>query len=368
MLGSADHAAYAVRLRPPARVRTLYTKTASHTEWVTAAAHLPDGRVATGGQDGAIWLWAAAGEGQLGAASSSASARDAAAQAKLEGHAAPISQLEAVPGSAAPCLVSASYDKRLLVWHCGGSGVGGSGGSRARSQASTVHQQLALAGHRAPVLHLRTAPGGLAASGDRDGAVLRWDLAAGAALGQPLPAHKGHCTALAWWTADDGCSAHVGTAGSDSHLLLSGGQDGCVRLWDCRQAAALAQAAAHVGPAGRGAVGSLAAGLPGGAAPLVASAGADCMLRGLDSRCGLAPAWSIRLPDFPYAMCAAGALLLVGCSDGSVIAVEAASGEQRWVMAVGRSAVRTLHAHATSGQLVAGCDDGSFAVCEAASL
>ena len=42
------------------------------------------------------------------------------------------------------------------------------------------------------------------------------------------------------------------------------------------------------------------------------------------------------------AMCAAGALLLVGCSDGSVIAVEAASGEQRWVMAVAAPVIGSL--------------------------
>ncbi|KAL4422914.1 hypothetical protein ABPG75_009111 [Micractinium tetrahymenae] len=364
VLGSADHAAYAVRLRPPTRGRTLYTRAAGHKDWVTAAAHLPDGRVATGGQDAAIWLWPAACEGRRGATASVAAA--GAGPLQLAGHAAPVSQLEAVPGAAAPALVSASYDKRLLVWHCGSSTSIGAGGSRGGGRAGTAHQQLALAGHRAPVLQLHVAPGGLAASGDRDGALLRWDLTAGSALGPPLPAHKGHCTALEWWDAGHGCSSS--SSNSCGPLLLSGGQDGCVRLWDWRQAAALAQAAAHAGPVGSGAVGSLAAGLPGGAAHLVASAGADCMLRGLDSRRGLATAWSSQLPNFPYSMTMAGTLLLLGCGDGSVTAVDAASGERRWVLAVAGSAVRTLHADPGGGQLVAGCDDGSVAVYEAPRL
>ena len=320
VLGAADHAAHVLCVRRGVRTRTLHTKTSGHKEWVTAVAHLLDGRVATGGQDSAVWLWPAGG-----------TSGRTAQPTLLDGHAGPVSQLAAVPAAGATgALLSAGYDKRLLLWACG------SGGCAAR-------QQQSLAGHRAPVLQLAVA-GSCSASGDRDGAVLRFDLAAAAPLGKPLAAHAGHCTALEW------------LGGGSS--LLSGGQDGVVRQWDCRQGGAdpAAASAAHASPQGRGAVGSIAP-LPGSA--LVATAGVDCRVCGLDSRQGLQPAWTARLPDYPYSLAAApgGDTILVGCGDGSILALEAGSGSERWRVATKATAVRTLHA--SDGTLLAGCDDGS---------
>lgn len=370
VLGSADHAAYSLDLAQRTKRRTLYTKAAGHREWVTAVAHLPEGRVATGGQDAAIWLWGGPSSGGRPAGEARAAAAAACTATRLEGHTAPVSQLEALPAAAATAeggaLVSASYDKRVIVWACGGGSSGSASGGSARPRQLQV-----LSGHRAPVLQLRLA-GRLAASGDRDGAVQRWDLAAGAALGRPLPAHNGHCTALEWWDTggcSDSGSCSTATVQQASLLLLTGGQDGCVRAWDSRQggqAAPLWQAAAHAGPAGRGAVGSIVAGLPGGAAHLVATAGADCTVQGLDSRRGLEAAWVAQLPDFPYCLAATAGMLLVGCGDGTVAALDAASGEQRWSIAASSSAIRTLHASAYGGVVLAGCDDGSAVIYAAA--
>lgn len=330
VFGSADHACYTVDLRRLKKARTLLGKTAGHREWVAAVCHLPGGRIASGGLDASICVWPAAG----------------AACQRIKGHAGPISQLEPVPAAgAAAAFVSASYDKRLITWCC----PGGSGG-KAR------HQQV-LAGHRAPVLQLQVA-GGCAASGDRDGALLRWDLAAGAAVGGPLQAHTEHCTALAWW--------HVGSSGgsadeisSRGNLLLSGGQDGCVRLWDFRAGRQVAQQAAHAGPAGKGAVGSMSAGPP-SAPNLVVTAGADRAVRGLEARRNLEPVWSQELPDFPYSQARSTSAVLLGCGDGTVVALEAADGSRRFALAASASAVRTLHAGPTC--FVAGCDDGSAMV------
>jgi WD40 repeat protein len=45
VVGSSDHALYTVDLDTGRKRRTLYGKTAGHTEWVTCVAHLPDGRI-----------------------------------------------------------------------------------------------------------------------------------------------------------------------------------------------------------------------------------------------------------------------------------------------------------------------------------
>lgn len=332
VLGSADHAVYAIDLARRSNARTLHTKT-GHREWVTAVCHLADGRVASGGMDARICLWSTAG----------------LACSTLEGHAGSVAALAPVPAAPA-ALLSAGYDKRLIAWDCGS-------GRHARPC-----QQHVMAGHAAPVLQLAVGRDGAAASADRDGCLLRWDLQAGAPLGRPVQAHAGHCTALAWW-------AHGGNSGSSSAgagpapLLLSGGQDGAVCLWDGRTAARQAAVAAHADGVGRGAVGSLHAGLA--AAPhIVVSTGADGAVRGLDARRALQPAWAIALPDFPYCAAAApdGGLLFVGCGNGSVLAVDTAAGAAAYSLpTVGRgAAVRSLDVGADL--LVAGCDDGSVAL------
>ena len=62
VVGSADHGLWEMDLRGSLRVRrSLYTKTCGHTEWVTCVAHLPDGRVLSGGMDSKLCLWSAAG-------------------------------------------------------------------------------------------------------------------------------------------------------------------------------------------------------------------------------------------------------------------------------------------------------------------
>ena len=61
------------------------------------------------------------------------------------------------------------------------------------------------------------------ASGDRSGGLAAWDLASpGRAAWAVPPAHGGHVTALTHLPASAG--------------LASGGQDGCLKIWDCRRA------------------------------------------------------------------------------------------------------------------------------------
>ena len=255
--------------------------------------------------------------------------------------------------TAPAALLSAGYDKKVIVWDCGSC------------RNARPHQQRVLAGHGAPVLQLAVGRAGEAATGDRDGCLLRWDVEAGAPLGRPVQAHAGHCTALAWWadgssSSGGGGAAAAAAAGPPSTpLLLSGGQDGAVCLWDGRTRQRQAAVAAHAAPGGRGAVGSIHAGL--GAPHTVVTAAADGAVKGLDARHGLQSAWSVPLPDFPYCAAAApsGAALFVGCGDGSVLVLDATAGSAAYSLpAVGRgAAVRTLDVG--DELLVAGCDDGS---------
>ncbi len=332
VFGTADHALYCVELRPGRRrkARTLYTKAAGHTEWVSAVCHLPDGRIASGGLDSRICLWPTAG-----------TACSAGNCSMLEGHAGSVAALAPLP-AAPTSLLSAGYDKRVLCWDCTGRG-------RLRQ---------ALEGHRAPVQQLAAA-GGWAASGDRDGSLARWDVAAGKAVGGLLQAHVGHCTALAWWESSSSGS-EVDSSSCASHLLLSGGQDGAIKLWDARTGQQQAAMAAHTGPAGRGAVGSIAC--MGG---LVVTCGADCTVRGLDARSSLQPAWqTLQLPDFPYCAAGCGSMLFVGSGDGSVAAIDTAGGRLCWSLRAAGSAVRTLTAN--QQLLIAGCDDGRVVLFDAA--
>lgn len=67
---------------------------------------------------------------------------------------------------------------------------------------------------------------------------------------------QGHITSLTWFDYEDASCAGC---------FVSGGQDGCVRVWDPRGRSCVAKLELHVNDAGRGAVGDLAAGasLPG---------------------------------------------------------------------------------------------------------
>lgn len=118
VFGGSDHAAYAVKLSHPSPCRTpentgsahaatssssssftiLYGKSHGHTDWVTAAAHLSDGRALTGGMDARLCLWS----------------RDKRTCAALDGHDMSIAKLVSIhPFN---IVVSTGYDKKVCVW------------------------------------------------------------------------------------------------------------------------------------------------------------------------------------------------------------------------------------------------------------
>jgi nitrite reductase/ring-hydroxylating ferredoxin subunit len=98
VIGSTDHALYAIDIHKGVKTRTLYSKACGHTEWVTCVTHLSDGRVVSGGMDGKLCLWNAAG----------------ARCSDLKGHTGSITAVRA--NKASGVLVSASYDATLAIW------------------------------------------------------------------------------------------------------------------------------------------------------------------------------------------------------------------------------------------------------------
>ena len=210
------------------------------------------------------------------------------------------------------------------------------------------------------------------ASGDRGGAVLRWDAASGS-LVSSRDAHEGHCTALRWVEGADP---------NATPLLASGGQDGAARFWDDRQGGRpAAQAQAHARARGTGAVSEIAqcAG-----SRRVVTAGADGYATVLDLRADRAETVNVSsvsetvttvaslsshaLGDFAYSLCVApGAdVAFVGDGAGHVHCVDVAGantgGVPRVAFALGahRGATRALVA-TRDGKLCAAGDDGRVA-------
>ena len=78
-----------------------------------------------------------------------------------------------------------------------------------------------LPSSRASALQLLCGPGGSILSGDRGGTAVLWDLGAGSASWKLKDAHTGHVTALSWLHDSSGAATHV---------FLTAGQDGCVKM------------------------------------------------------------------------------------------------------------------------------------------
>lgn len=89
-----------------------------------------------------------------------------------------------------------------------------------------------------------------------------WDLEAGSSSWGVAAAHQGHITALAWSTAAAAANTpeqHL-ARNSSSCCVISGGQDGVVRVWDGRTGSCSAEQAVHADKQGKGAVGNIVTG------------------------------------------------------------------------------------------------------------
>jgi WD40 repeat protein len=161
---------------------------------IFAFAVLPDGRLASGADDGFVRLWdPATGE----------------ERARLEGHRGCVRALAALTDSR---LVSYSDYSELIIWDPA------SGAELAR-----------LEGHSDTVRALAMLPDGRLASGSDDNTIRHWDPASGAELAR-LKGHGSWVSALA--VLPDG-------------RLASGSHDDTIRLWDPASGAELARLEGH---------------------------------------------------------------------------------------------------------------------------
>ena len=326
VIGGSDHALYEVRLSDGKLMRTLHTKRYGHSEWVTAVAHLADGRVVSGAMDSKVCLW------NGGGSTSTARCDD------LTGHFGSVSCLTTY-GDA---IISGGYDKTVRLW-----------------SATSRRELSCLKTHKAPVLCMAAAPsvdeagspaGFQVVTGDRDGMGYVFDMVTGKTVGR-LKGHKGHLTSVAW-------VSHGGT-----WLVLTGAQDGHVRVWDVRAKAQVANVEVHVGAEGAGAVSDMACTAPTvtGGVSLPVTSGADKSVNVLDPRAGWAPLHRMEEhKDFIYSLTVAGNIAFSGAGDGLLIAHDVTLGTPLWGLGANEAAVRGIGV--TPDRLIASGDDGNALV------
>jgi WD40 repeat protein len=182
-------------------------------------------------------------------------------------------------------------------------------------------------------------------AGDRSGHVVLWDTEGATASATLQAAHTGHITALAWLHS-----------ASSASLLVTGGQDGMLRVWDPRAPqGSVHSVAAHVTPKGQGAVSDI-----GVCGAILVTTGADQSAAFWDSRT-LGLVGRVQLSDFPYSLAVHAGHAAVGCGDGGVAVCAASSARQLYSVACNAAAVRGLSL--SDSRLFATGDDGSAVVC-----
>lgn len=236
--------------------------------------------------------------------------------------------------------------------------------------------------------------GTLVATGDRDGCVRVWDVSPSSLARPPLlpgtkdssacigvlSGHRGHVTAMTWMSAvnrytmmgDDG-RPHTSPPPDPAyhHLLLTGAQDGHLRVWDVRSKTPAFNLELHTTESAAGAVGDICVTrAPTSLLPLsstgdectyetlVVTAGADKTICVLDPRRGFAPRHRFtEHTDFLYSLHTVGPICLSGGGDGMLLAHDLTSGRPLWGLGANMAAVRCLGSVGFS--IVTSGDDGN---------
>lgn len=208
-IGSSDHAIYIIDVEKEKLVRALYGKQWGHTEWVTCVQYLDDGRILSGGMDSKLCMWE----------------KNVVRCCELLGHNASVSGCAPILGST--LAVSSSYDKTLKIWN-----LMSSPSPRSKSPPSCV---ATLQGHKGAVTTFSVGSDGKTImSGSRVGEVALWDGQEGRSMMQVQDAHHGQVNVVHNINMQSGEQGPVEKSNGSQQIFLSGGQDGCIQVWDVR--------------------------------------------------------------------------------------------------------------------------------------
>jgi len=289
-----------------------------------------DGRVVSGGMDSKLCLW------QIGGSGPSSRCED------LVGHSGSISLVKPLNEVN---LLSSSYDKTLRIWDA----------SSDKRASRSSRERSCLKGHVAPILDFSIWGGQKVVSGDRDGSVLVFDLEQGK-LGKKLKtAHQGHCTSV------------LGSTESASEFY-SGGQDGCLRVWDIRSKEVAWNLQLHVStsekgkPNGCGAVSFIQE-----KDNFIITAGADGRVNIVDKRQHFRTRSTYTAhKDFIYSLHLYNDLCFSGSGDGMLLVHDFRTDTLLYGLGANQAAVRGIVS--TKDQLICAGDDGSVIIYDMAQL
>lgn len=325
--GSTDHALYVVPIadnddkrRRGNGCKKLYTKKCGHSEWVTGALYLSDDRIVSAAMDSRLCLWNASGtncEDLIGHAGSITLVKNLARESSL--------------------VFSAGYDKTVRVWNVG---------KQFRGKTREIGCIKATS---APILDADTQSAQKITVGDRDGNVRVIDLEKGTVVQAYANAHRGHTTSI------------LGSCDNDRNGIYSGGQDGIVNVWDCRQKKCLASLELHTdkkeGKAG--AVGFLAEPSHSGGENILITGGADGTINVLDKRQShqVVHKW-IEHQDYIYSLHVSHQLCFSGDGQGMLHVHDWRNGHLLYGLGANQAAIRAITTSDT--KLVVAGDDGSI--------
>lgn len=370
VVGSADHALYAYNLKTCKPTRKLYSKAHGHIDWVTCVVHMDNGQVLSGGGDGKICVWPPSRlspssfplkHNEDGAYKRPACPNRLTHCQDLDGHASSVSKILPVPES--DMAFSGSYDGLIKLWNLTSKQAltfdaegrsTKSNWSFGKNEIASDHS-LSRCGTLDPVLDFAfdTEQKQLM-SGTRKGNCKVWDLHTAKQIGTVRAAHRGPVTCLTRWSAS---------------IMVTGGQDGVVKVWDTRRGMPLVTQAVccHVNPVQGTASAVSCLEKTGG---LLATGGADKRVCLLDPRRNFqtlhvfdhhqAPIYTLR-----YAISAESPVLFSGAGDGTVHCVNLLSNAMLYGLHPTRGPVRALatttHLQADK-KLVAAGEDGKVVI------